>query len=198
MSQNLQGRHEKSGVHCCSSTPRARHAPAWLVPVIIATLISLWCLTAQGEILKFDTSKISRDYFDFKMVCTEMGHQHVLLASATETGDVDCMGRNVSPMEFCQKKMGSDPQFLRGLIHDKLKEVVCEKAEQATLKVACDKRDKAYCSNAKAGCEKLQPMFAKNLKLSRYLVESNERLVDDILSCYFLTEFDETALPSVL
>ena len=144
------------------------------VTILLLLLIQSIC---WAKVERFDVLKSQKESVPFKQVCLDMGHKHVLLAQRQDDVSIDCMGQNVTAMDFCKSKFGQDKSFMRGFIHEN--QIVCQRGASLSLTISCDERDKKYCSEAKAGCLQLQAMFAVNLTLFHF------SLIDNRLSCYY-------------
>jgi len=139
-------------------------------------------LPAFAEVLKYDITGYNRTFHTYKEVCTKLGHKELLLVDYVDALHLDCMGTKISVKDFClQENKGKN--LLRGFVNRRLKEVTCQYGSAAFVSIACDKRDKHFCTKPKEGCERLNKVYALSHKLIKY--SFIEKDVDNVLNCMY-------------
>ena len=136
-----------------------------MVGFIVRLFIS-FILTPQflwGAVLVDDISITSKEIFTLKEFCQEMVTHPTPLIEVKSITTVDCMGKKVSVSDFCQKKMVTDPYYLRGYA---LKDhVECLSGKKVIFKYGCRKSDQLCAGEARASCENLRQKIAYRLDL---------------------------------
>lgn len=118
--------------------------------------------------------------------CKFSGLKHMLLAEKKDTLTIDCMGTDLSVMNFCQKKYPAATDLLRGYIEKTNKYVICERGQTVHVSVICDKRDQHFCKKEKWGCQKIGKAYARDLRVSHSSILTNSGVQN--INCYFTGE----------
>lgn len=126
----------------------------------------------------------AEESFELKSVCEEMGLKENLMVDIVNAHEIDCMGRKLKVVDFCQKKFpklkDQTKTFLtRSYVGLATKRVYCQRADSVLLRLVCDQEHAPYCEQPKAGCERLGAVFATQLPL----VESTK--IGTVLKCYY-------------
>lgn len=133
----------------------------FIVRLFISFLLApklLW-----GAVLVDDISLTSKETFTLKEFCQEMVTHPAPLIDVKSITTIDCMGKKVSVSDFCQKKMVTDPYYLRG--YAKKDHVECLSGKKVIFKYGCRKSDHLCATDAKASCENLRKKIAYRLDI---------------------------------
>jgi len=101
------------------------------------------------------------------------------------------MGKIANVSTFCEKKVDNKENYMRGFLDKSKKDLVCETGQKVILAYSCKDRQSLLCSNSKVGCEDLQKILAKNLKLYQHSLRSDsdsKKSQEAILHCIFLSQ----------
>jgi hypothetical protein len=143
-------------------------------------------LLSQASVIQDDVSTTEKNRFPFKTVCQKMvSHESPLIEVISGT-ILDCMGKKVDVIQFCDKQMAQDPYFLRGYVDELSKEVVCHSGKKVIFKYQCVKlTDKRLCDSApKISCQEIQKKLARRLEIVHASVTKTEKGIKE-LNCYF-------------
>jgi hypothetical protein len=152
--------------------------------MIFAILLSP--ILAFAHIVQDDVSIQGKFRHSFKNVCIKMGHPDSPLVEVASGSTLDCMGRKIDIVEFCDKELAQDPYFIRAYIDQDKQEVICVTGTKVLFKYQCVKlTDKALCSKeAKFSCAYIQKKLARRLDMVHSSFTSNEKGIKQ-LNCYF-------------
>ncbi len=140
-------------------------------------------LSVKSKVIKFDISSPIAIEFNFHETCMEMGVIHPVLIEIKSPLALDCMGTEVDTTEFCLKKYKNRKDFLRGVVDEERKKVVCQFGKSAILSIGCERKFGKICQSAISGCSTLRNIFATNLQIvHKSLIRRDEQKV---LTCYF-------------
>lgn len=154
-----------------------------MVGFIVRLFIS-FLLTPQllwGAVLVDEISLTSKETFSLSEFCQEMVTHPTPLIEVKSISTVDCMGKKVSVSDFCQKKMATDPYYLRG--YAKKDHVECLSGKKVIFKYGCRKTDHLCASEAKTSCENLRAKIAYRLDIVHSSIIPKES--GKQLNCYF-------------
>lgn len=132
----------------------------------IVSLFFSFLLTPEllwGSVLVDDITLTSKETFSLSEFCQEMVTHPTPLIEVSSITTVDCMGKKVSVSEFCQKKMVTDPYYLRG--YAKKDYVECLSGKKVIFKYACRKSDKLCSQTALVSCQSLKEKIAYRLDI---------------------------------
>lgn len=146
-------------------------------------LWACFCFPTYGKILNYDIAVIKDNYFSLNEVCQTMIKINAPLVEAVSLTKIECMGKLVDAIEFCDKKFSNSPELARALAKDK--KLNCQMANRVSVSYLCKKGDE-YCKDKEIGCQKLKSRLARNLRISQsslVAVENGKKL-----SCYYDSE----------
>lgn len=150
--------------------------------LIFFITILIFSQISFSALRKFDVISPAQITFSFKDVCKSMGKEGILIQKLGFTS-LDCMGDIVSTYDFCKKKVEGH-NFLRAVIDEKNKNVVCQKGKGAVLSVDCKKKGAGLCKSSKLGCQKLKTLYSHQVPLS-FSGFSDSSEGKTVLNCYF-------------
>ena len=142
-------------------------------------------LSSHAAVIKNDVTGLKREVFSLKQACEKTGFIHLLLVEAKNATTVECMGRDLKALDFCQKIEGRAP-FLRGFVSASTSQVFCEYGESVSLSLSCDQEHYGFCQNAKKGCDELRNSFAQKLEL----LHSSLTGIPKNLNCHYSVSVD--------
>ena len=133
-----------------------------MVEFTVTLLISFF-LAPQlwGAVLVDEIKLTSKETFTLKEVCQEMVTHPTPLIDVKSITTIDCMGKKVSVADFCQKKMITDPYYLRG--YAKKDRVECLSGKSVIFKYKCRKNDSLCSQAAGESCASLKQKLAYRL-----------------------------------
>ncbi len=133
-----------------------------------------------SKVISFDVTSPKYKKYSFESTCTIMGQgKKLLLIEAHNLSSIDCMGEVVKVSEFCSEVLTEKDTFLRGVVDEEKRQVICHLGTAAKLIVSC--KGNTYCQNKNTGCKKLNSIFASSLDYIHGSIQEDEK----ILSCYF-------------
>lgn len=140
-----------------------------------------------AKIIKHDVYQTSKEKHSYKQVCFERFKRDFPLIGKKSISKLDCMGKVVDAITYCEQKHVDKQNLVRAYLDDKSKSVVCQSAQKVILKYSCEGKKDHYCQDKSIGCFKLKETFARRLKLS------HESLLSDlagkkVLNCYFISK----------
>ncbi len=143
-------------------------------------------LFSFAEVIKDDVATTDKIPFSFRSVCDKMVTHEAPLIEVVSGTELDCMGKKVSVMDFCDKEMIQDPYYLRAYIDRDKKEVVCHSGKKVIFKYRCTKNsDKHLCTQkAKVSCLEIKMKLARRLDLVHSSVTKSEQGINE-LNCSF-------------
>lgn len=99
---------------------------------------------------------------------------------------LDCMGKKIQVGNFCEKKLATDPYYLRGYLDKETKEAVCVSGKKVLFKYQCVKlSDRELCSRpAEKSCLSIREKLAKRLDLVHSSFVKSEKGIKQ-LNCFF-------------
>ncbi|MFA5583594.1 MAG: hypothetical protein WDA09_05205 [Bacteriovoracaceae bacterium] len=128
---------------------------------LFISLIIILPQISWGRVLTDDITITSKETFTLKELCQEMVTHPSPLIEVKSITTVDCMGKKIKVTDFCQKKMVTDPYYLRGYAsNDK---VECISGKKVIFKYACRKKDRLCKNSAEVSCSELRPKLAYRL-----------------------------------
>ena len=140
----------------------------------------LFCLLSGeiwGKIWALDIRERRRMSYAYWEVCESFGHRDNVLVERLSYTQLDCMGKVVSVEQFCRKRHGHSPLYLRGFLPVK-GGVICEKGLEVELEYECQGQPKG-CSSVESHCHLLGRTFAANL------VFYQGKKVGNVLKCQY-------------
>lgn len=152
--------------------------------VFIANLFISFLFFPQitwGKVLVDEISNTSKETFSLKEFCNEMVTHPTPLVEVKSLGVVDCMGKKVKVSDFCQKKMVTDPYYLRGYARDN--QVECISGKKVIFKYTCKENDLLCSKDAKSTCEVLREKLAYRLDLVHSALLAKEK--NKQLNCFY-------------
>ncbi|MBC77210.1 MAG: hypothetical protein CME64_14460 [Halobacteriovoraceae bacterium] len=158
---------------------------------IINKACLLWacfCFSTHAKIIKYDIAVTKDNYFSLKEVCKTMIKMDAPLVEAVSVSKIECMGKLVDAIDFCDKKFTDNSQFARALAKDR--KLNCQLAKRVSLSYLCKSGDD-NCKDKDIGCQKLKSRLARNLRISHSSLVSNGK--EKKLSCYYDSESVESS-----
>lgn len=129
-----------------------------------------------------DIKKIS---YSFSEVCKKSVKHESPLIEFVSPKEIDCMGKKIQVMSFCDKEQGGDPYLLRGIADEDTKQVSCISGKRLVFKYLCAKKsDSVFCDTASVGCLEVKDQLAKRLRIIRATITKNSKGQKE-LNCYF-------------
>ena len=124
--------------------------------------------------------------YSFKDVCSKMVTHPSPLIDFVSSKSIDCMGKKVEVMEFCDQMRAADPYYLRGIAHKSSKTVTCQSGRTLKFQYLCETRKEieAFCKSAQDGCLEVKKKLARRLIVIRARLTQND-LNQKILNCDF-------------
>ncbi len=159
-----------------------------LLKVWTSGLILLFCLSTWPKLVKREVVAGRQKAFSLRQVCQSQGKKNLLLASALNTRQVDCMGEEVSTFDFCSQQHFPSGVFLRGYIDVEKQRVVCESGDAVWLVLACRDRYQSLCDNPERSCRRLKSHYARHLQLLHHSVLAKDG--GQNLQCLYAREED--------
>lgn len=136
-------------------------------------------------------SDIKKIQYTFAEVCKKSVTHESPLVEFVSPKEIDCMGKKVQVMSFCDKELAADPYFLRGLADEDLKQVSCVSGKRLIFKYLCAKKsDAVFCDVASLGCIEVKNQLAKRLNIIRATITKNSKGQKE-LNCYFDSKSEE-------
>jgi len=142
------------------------------------------CNSLYAKILQDDVVISDEKKFSFPEVCKEQTRRESPLISMHSMTELDCMGTIIKVSDFCESKTKDDPYYIRGIVVNDSKTVVCKSAKRVHIKYQCKNAQDRFCQEAEIGCYLLQELFAKRLKTYQATILNEGKM--KILSCHFL------------
>ena len=147
------------------------------------------CLFFYGPVF----SKIIRDdhyvtgekSFDWKQVCFKLTKRSSPLIEYKNIRELDCMGKAVKVVRFCDEIEAANPYFTRAIISKSKKQVICQSAKRVVIKYECEGKADRYCKDVDMGCFLFKEMLARRLKLAHQSLTDNQLKDKKFLNCYF-------------
>jgi hypothetical protein len=146
----------------------------------------LFPIMSFSHIIMDDVATVEKFNFSFPTVCNKMvSHESPLIEIVSGTA-LDCMGREVSVAEFCDRELAADPYYIRAYVDKEKKQVVCQTGKKVLFKYLCVKlTDKKFCNNeAQKNCLALKEKLAKRLELIHASQVKNDKGVNQ-LNCFY-------------
>lgn len=149
-------------------------------------LIILLPFFSFAHIVQDDVSLTEKSRFPFKTVCSEMVSHETPLIEAVSGTELDCMGKKILVGQFCEKKLATDPYYLRAYLDKESKEAVCVSGKKVLFKYQCVKlSDQSLCSQtAEKSCLHIREKLAKRLDLIHASFVKTEKGIKQ-LNCFF-------------
>ncbi len=136
-------------------------------------------------------SDLKKINYSFSEVCKKSVTHESPLIEFISPKEIDCMGKKIQVMDFCDKEQAGDPYFLRAIATEATKEVSCISGKRLVFKYLCAKKtDFVFCDVASLGCVEIKNQLAKRLHIVRASVTKNSKGQKE-LNCYFDSKFDE-------
>jgi hypothetical protein len=141
---------------------------------------------SYGALSRFDVYGGEKLYHDLSQVCLEQLNRSSPIIDIIDHKTLDCMGERADVTEFCYQKNKTEEGYLRGYVDQKLKKVICQRAQRLIVQYRCVDRDlSVFCEEAARGCAKVKEIFAKNIPIiHQSLIERKSIRVKE-LNCYF-------------
>ncbi|HLT22008.1 MAG TPA: hypothetical protein VKZ84_01125 [Bacteriovoracaceae bacterium] len=130
---------------------------------LFISLIIILPQVSWGRVLSDDISLTSKETFTLKELCQEMVTHPTPLIEVKSITTVDCMGKKINVADFCQKKMVTDPYYLRGYARND--RVECISGKKVIFKYACRKKDRLCTGTAEKSCHELKSKLAYRLDI---------------------------------
>ncbi|MFY7994066.1 MAG: hypothetical protein ACOVP4_12280 [Bacteriovoracaceae bacterium] len=129
-----------------------------------------------------DTKKIN---YTFSEVCKKSVSHETPLIEFVSPKEIDCMGKKIQVLHFCDKELAADPYFLRGIAEEATRQVICISGKRLIFKYVCAKKsDSVFCDVASLGCLEVKNQLATRLYAIRATITKNEKGQKE-LNCYF-------------
>lgn len=123
--------------------------------------------------------------YTFKDLCNKSVNHPTPLIEFIDTKTIDCMGKKIAVMDFCDQMRAADPYYLRGIADEATKTVICQSGRTLDFKYLCSKRsDDVFCRLASTGCLEIKNQLAKRLNIVRGAITVNDKNQKE-LNCYF-------------
>lgn len=130
-------------------------------------------------------SDIKKINYTFSEVCKKSVSHETPLIEFVSPKEIDCMGKKIQVLNFCDNELATDPYFLRGIADEATKQVTCVSGKRLIFKYACAKKsDSVFCDVASLGCLEVRNQLATRLYAIRATITKNEKGQKE-LNCYF-------------
>lgn len=130
-------------------------------------------------------SDIKKIHYSFIEVCKQSVTHETPLIEYVSPKEIDCMGKKIQVMNFCDKAHAADPYFLRGIADEETKQISCVSGKRLIFKYLCAKSsDKVFCDTASIGCLQVRDQLARRLNIVRATITKNTKGQKE-LNCYF-------------
>jgi len=141
---------------------------------------------SHGALSRFDVYGGEKQYHELSQVCLDQLNRSSPIIDILDHKTLDCMGERADVADFCYKKNKNDESYLRGYVDQKLKKVICQKAQRLIVQYRCANQDlSVFCEEAARGCSKIKEIFAKNIPIIHQSLIERKNLRLKELNCYF-------------
>lgn len=149
--------------------------------MFIFSIIILGHLNLAAQVIQDDIYSRKHNAYSFEEVCKWKFTKEYPLISKNSITTLECMGRVMRVLEFCQAKESQNPYLIRGIV--KNDRVWCLSASRVIFKYKCANNSR-YCHDAQLGCYELKDSMANRLKVVHAsLMTLNKH--QKVLNCYF-------------
>lgn len=147
-------------------------------------LILFFSLSLHASLTKYDVTDSTKINFNYSEICTHYNKTASLIESKNST-TLNCMGEDVSIVEFCEEKFKNDSDYTRAYLDKNNNQVICQKAKRVVLKYKCSRNSvSSFCIDAITGCQQIKKILAHNLDtIHKSLIKRDDGSRD--LNCYF-------------
>lgn len=143
--------------------------------------ISLGSIGVQAKLIKDEHSLTGQNLYTWEEVCQNLTKRDSPLIERVNAGMLDCMGKKVKPISFCEKKEITNPYLTRAIVL-KNRKVACKSGRRVVLKWECEGKSDRYCQDQEVGCFLFKELLASRLKLAHHSLTGGQ------LNCYFDTQ----------
>jgi hypothetical protein len=135
---------------------------------------------SHAKIIK-DEHYITSSYkYSWKEACRFLTKRDSPLIAYKSVDSLDCMGKTVKVISFCDDKQVTNPYFTRAIVSNAKKQVICQSAKRVILKWECEGKEDKYCVDPEVGCFLFKERLARRLKLVHHSITDKK-----YLNCYF-------------
>jgi hypothetical protein len=152
---------------------------------IVLSLFILISHHSFAGVVMDQISDIKKIQYPFSEVCKKSVTHETPLIEFISPKEIDCMGKKIQVLRFCDKEHAADPYFLRAVADEETKQVSCISGKRLIFKYLCAKKsDSVFCDVASLGCIEIKNQLAKRLYIVRATITKNSKGQKE-LNCYF-------------